>query len=99
MTEERFSEKGRRRLRLLGAVLWPSFLTAGAATMVFFANIDPETLRTQTLPDWEISRMAGYTIGFFMFWAVTLASSLLSVFLFRTRPHRAAVQLPGEPGR
>lgn len=97
MTEERFSPRGRWRLRLLGAVLWPSFLTAGVATMVFFANIDPETLRSQTLPDWQISRQAGYTIGFFMFWAVTAASSLLSVFLFRTPPQRANEPLPGGP--
>lgn len=99
MTEERFSSRGRRRLRVLGAVLWPSFLTAGVATMVFFANIDPETLRSQTLPDWQISRQAGYTIGFFMFWAVTAASSLLSVFLFRTPPHRAGEPFPGGPAR
>ena len=97
MTEERFSSRGRWRLRLLGSVLWPSFLTAGVATMVFFANIDPETLRSQTLPDWDISRQAGYTIGFLMFWAVTAASSLLSVFLFRTPPHRAGEPLPGGP--
>lgn len=99
MTDERFSPRARSRLRLLGAVLWPSFLTAGVATMVFFANIDPETLRSQTLPDWQISRQAGYTIGFFMFWAVTAASSLLSVFLFRTPPHRAGEPLPGGPAR
>ena len=97
MAEDRFSPAGRRRLRLLGAVLWPSFLTAGVATMVFFANIDPETLRSQTLPDWDITRRAGYTIGFFMFWAVTVASSLLSVFLFGTAPHRAGEPLPGDP--
>jgi len=96
MTEGRFGEAGRRRLRLLGAVLWPSFLTAGVATMVFFANIDPETLRTQTLPGWDIDRRTGYTIGFFMFWATTLASSLLSVFLFSTRPHRAGEPPAGE---
>lgn len=72
----------RRLIRVLGAVLWPSFLTAGVATMVFFANIDPTTLRAQTLPDMEISRQAGYTIGFLMFWAVCAASSGLSLFLF-----------------
>ena len=81
MTEERFSPTARWRLRLLGAVLWPSFLTAGVATMVFFANIDPLTLRSQTLPDWAISRQAGYTIGFFMFWGVTAWSSVLTTFL------------------
>lgn len=71
----------RRLIRAFGIVLWPSFLTAGLATMVFFASIDPLTLRAQTLPDWEISREAGYTIGFFMFWIVCAASSALTLFL------------------
>lgn len=71
----------RRLIRAFGIVLWPSFLTAGVATMVFFANIDPLTLRAQTLPDWEISREAGYTIGFFMFWFVCAGSSALTLFL------------------
>ena len=79
----------RRLIRVLGAVLWPSFLTAGVATVVFFANIDPLTLRAQTLPDWEISREGGYTIGFLMFWAVCAASSALTLFLFGSE----------EPGR
>lgn len=71
------------RVRLLGVVLWPSFLIAGVATMVLFANIDPETLRAQTLPNVELGRKLGYTIGFFMFWAVCAASSALTLFLYR----------------
>ncbi|HKJ94567.1 MAG TPA: hypothetical protein VKA32_02930 [Gammaproteobacteria bacterium] len=84
MSDPVYGPDARRRLRILGAVLWPSFLTAGVATMVFFANIDPETLRSQTLPWWEIGRRTGYTLGFFMFWAVCAASSYLTLFLFRT---------------
>jgi hypothetical protein len=37
-------------LHRLGAVLWPSFLTAGVATAAFFANVDPEGLRLASLP-------------------------------------------------
>ena len=74
----------RQRIRVLGAVLWPSFLVAIAATGIFFANIDPATLRAQTLPNWEISRQAGYTVGFLMFWAVCGASSALTLFLTST---------------
>ena len=90
-----FEERPRTRqlIRVLGAVLWPSFLTAAVATGVFFANIDPATLRAQTLPDWEISRQAGYTVGFLMFWAVCAASSGLTLFLFGTpapRPPRSS---------
>ncbi|MDZ7828653.1 MAG: hypothetical protein U5K33_03890 [Halofilum sp. (in: g-proteobacteria)] len=79
--DERPGDK--RLIRIVGAVLWPSFLTAGVATMVFFANIDPLTLRAQTAPDWDISREGGYTIGFLMFWAVCTLSSALTLFLFR----------------
>lgn len=71
----------RRLIRAFGIVLWPSFLTAGLATMVFFAAIDPLTLHAETLPDWQISRQAGYTIGFLMFWAVCALSSALTLFL------------------
>lgn len=71
----------RRRLRVFGATLWPSFLVAGVATMIFFANVDPESLRSQTLPDWDFGRRLGYTIGFFMFWGVCAASSALTLLL------------------
>lgn len=67
----------------LGAILWPSFFAAGVATMVFFAIVDPLMLRDMTFPEVEISRMAGYTIGFFLFWAATAASSLFTWLLLR----------------
>jgi hypothetical protein len=67
----------------LGAILWPSFFAAGVATMVFFAVVDPLLLRDMTFPEAELSRMAGYTIGFFLFWAATAASSLFTWLLLR----------------
>ncbi|WP_290650171.1 hypothetical protein [Aquisalimonas sp.] len=78
-----------RLLRSLGGTLWPSFLTAAVASVVFFANIDPETLHMQTLPHWEFSRMAGYTIGFFMFWGVGLASSVMTFVLTERSPQES----------
>lgn len=80
----------RRLAQRLGPILWPSFLVAAAATAVFFANIDPLTLRAQTLPELDISRQAGYTIGFLMFWVVCAASSALSVYL-------TATDVPAQP--
>lgn len=68
-----------------GAVLWPSFFAACVATMVFFAFVDPTALGEITFPQVEISRDAGYTIGFFMFWACTFSSSLFTLILLRTR--------------
>jgi hypothetical protein len=67
----------------LGAILWPSFFAAGVATMVFFAIVDPLVLQDMTFPELEMSRMAGYTIGFFLFWAATAASSLFTWLLLR----------------
>lgn len=71
------------RTWLIGICLWPAFLAAGIASLLFFSGIDPETLRLQTVPHWEISRTAGYSIGFLMFWAVAALSSALSILLAR----------------
>ena len=86
VTTSETDERPRTRwwARLLGPVLWPSFLVAAVATAIFFAHIDPLTLRAQTLADWEISRQAGYTVGFLMFWIVCAASSALTMYLGTT---------------
>ncbi len=67
----------------LGAILWHSFFAAGVATMVCFAFVDPMDLRDLTFPELNISRELGYTLGFFMFWAATCASSLFTWILLR----------------
>lgn len=82
-TEPRFDHPVRPLSQKLGAILWPSFFAAGVATMVFFAYVDPLALRDMTFPDIPLSRMAGYTLGFFMFWLATAASSLFTWILLR----------------
>ncbi|MEO8161307.1 MAG: hypothetical protein ABI588_07790 [Arenimonas sp.] len=67
----------------VGAIAWPSFFAAGVATMVLFAFVDPIALRDISLPDLPITREAGYTIAFFLFWAATAASSLFTWILLR----------------
>ena len=67
----------------VGAVLWPSFFAAGVCTMVFFAFIDPLELRDLTFPSVPITRGLGYSIGFFMFWIATSASSMFTWLLLR----------------
>lgn len=74
----------RRRQRDIGYVSWASFLMACAASAVFFAMIDPEVLSGTTTPGWEISRQAGYAIGFFGFWLLTAATSVFVIWLVRT---------------
>ena len=67
----------------IGAIVWPSFFAAGVATMVFFAIVDPIELAAMTWPHASVSREAGYTICFFMFWACTFSSSGFTALLCR----------------
>ena len=63
-------------------VLWPSFLVAGVAA-IFFTVFDPYDLHVFGQPV-EASREVIYTVGFFVFWAMAIASSALTVFLERS---------------
>jgi len=63
-------------------ILWPSFLVAAVAEMIFFAVFDPGEL-TLFGHSLELSRIAVYSIGFFMFWIFAAASSGLSLYLQR----------------
>lgn len=69
-------------LRLMW-VIWPAFLVAGVAEFVFFAVFDPFQLHFFGAP-LDFSREAIYTLGFFGFWGVGIASSALTVFLGRS---------------
>ncbi|MGD8340061.1 MAG: hypothetical protein PVH89_04730 [Gammaproteobacteria bacterium] len=64
---------------------WCSFLCAAAATMVFFAFVDPLALADITEPPLPVDRMGGYALGFFCFWLLAAASATLTVYLIRTR--------------
>lgn len=72
--------------RRIGAIAWPSFFAAGVATMVFFAIVDPIELARMTWPGFEISRQAGYTLGFFMFWLCTASACLFTAILISPPP-------------
>lgn len=61
-------------------ILWPSFMVAVAAELVFFTVFDPQQLYLLGEPV-TYSKIATYSIGFFALWAVCAASSLLTVFL------------------
>ncbi len=80
---ERFDHPPQPLAQRLGAILWPSFFAAGVATMVFFAVVDPADLNHITWADLRLSREAGYTLGFFMFWLCTASSSLFTWILLR----------------
>lgn len=64
-------------------VVWPAFLVAALAEGVFFTVFDPFELHFFGAPlDW--SREAIYTMGFFGFWGLGIASSAFTVFLERS---------------
>lgn len=91
----------RRRQRDLGYIAWASFLMACAASAVFFAMVDPQVLSGTTTPGWEISREAGYAIGFFGFWLLTAATALFAIWLVRTelQASMTGTSRPGEGQR
>lgn len=64
------------------AVLWPSFLMSGLATILFFTAFDPADLIFNNR-NLEISRTGAYTIGFFLFWMLTALTSALTCYFQR----------------
>ena len=64
------------------AVLWPSFITSGIATGLFFTLFDPIELMSLT-GQAEISRMGAYSIGFFLFWLLTSSTCALTCYFQR----------------
>lgn len=70
------------KIQRIIAILWPSFLTAGLATVLFFAAFDPRLLLMDTRFS-DISRLGAYTIGFFLFWLLTASSCMLTCYFQR----------------
>lgn len=68
------------RARHWMGIAWPAFLLAAVLEMLVFAMVDPGDLHWFGQPlDW--SRQAVYTVAFFVFWGVTMASSALTALL------------------
>ena len=67
----------------VSAVLWPAFICAGVATGVFFTFFDPiALLGCEGEP--PLSRMGAYTLGFFMFWLLCIASSAATSYFLNS---------------
>ncbi len=81
------------KARTLIYILWPSFIVAGAAEALFFTVFDPQELSFFGRPV-EASRIAMYSVGFFLFWTFAAASSALTCFFQRTS---AEVNRPATP--
>ncbi len=61
------------------AVLWPSFLLAIAASGLFFSAFPPAELRPFG-EELMISDLGIYTIGFFLFWMLTTAAGVGTLY-------------------
>lgn len=68
-----------RLARRIMWVIWPAFLVAGVAEVIFFTVFDPFDLHFFGAP-LALSREAIYTMGFFGFWGLGAAASALTMF-------------------
>lgn len=68
------------RLQRMMWIAWPAFLAAGILEMLMFAMVDPQDLHWAGQP-LELSRQGVYTLAFFVFWLITMASSALTTLL------------------
>lgn len=66
--------------RRLMWIAWPAFLMAGVVEMLIFAVVDPENLHWFGQP-LQLSREGTYTLAFFVFWVIIMASSALTTLL------------------
>jgi hypothetical protein len=67
-------------VRLAMIVLWSSFLAAIVAEGCFFSVFDPHELLLAGRQI-ELSPLAAYTIGFFIFWIFCSLASMLTCYL------------------
>lgn len=61
-------------------IAWPAFLVAVVTEILVFAVVDPQDLQWFGHP-LAMSRQGVYTLAFFAFWILTMASSALTTLL------------------
>jgi hypothetical protein len=81
------------------AVLWPSFLMACVLELLVFSFVDPQSLHWVGGASVEADPVAVYSVGFFLFWAVSALSAALTLLLLRepedeTSGHQARRRFP-----
>ncbi len=81
----RHSEDWSRDTQKRALLIWVSFLVAAVMTLIFFAFVDPLLLVDEVNIAALNSREIGYGMGFFFFWAGTLASGWLCLRLARRK--------------
>jgi uncharacterized membrane protein len=61
------------------AILWPSFITAGIATVLFTTAFDPAIV----FFEYGVSRLGCYTISFFLFWIFGIITAAATCFFLK----------------
>ena len=61
------------------AILWPSFVTAGIATILLTTAFDPEVI----FVDYDVTRLGVYSITFFVFWLFGSITAMTTCFFLR----------------
>ena len=72
---------GNELYRIVGVVLWVSFVASSVATMLFFATFDPLLINQAATFPMELSRTSSYSIGFFLFWILTASAGAIIAWL------------------
>lgn len=81
------------KVQTWSAVLWPSFVVAGAANSLFFTVFDPQDLLLHAGLG-PMSDTGVYSVGFFAFWFICALSGWLTGFFMRPCPRVEACQCP-----
>ena len=82
--------------RSYGVIAWVSFLFAGVASMLFFATFDPVEIASLATYPVTMSALAGYTIGFFLFWILCFSCSALTCLLLALPLKKRGKVMPEE---
>lgn len=77
-------------------ILWPAFVAAAIAEIVFFAVADPQQLYWMGVPV-KFSASATYSLGFLFFWMICTGSSVLTYLLLPPRIRAALSTSPEIP--
>jgi hypothetical protein len=79
------NKKDNRQLIVIAVSLWISFLSAGAATILFFSTFDPTVLAQVATFPMNMDRSSGYSVGFLLFWLLLVINSLVVNWLLKRR--------------
>ncbi len=61
------------------AILWPSFIMAGVATVLLTTAFDPAII----FIDYDVSRLGIYSICFFLFWLFGAVTAMLTCYFLK----------------